>query len=290
MKYTLMTTSMVFPMAGKLSGGASPEDIRKEYSDMMAMISECGLNAVEITSLELDMFGPDYVKKVLEQNGLSCGCVIHMDKYAETDPSKHESIVQSAQEKILEAKYLGAEYVMLALMAQENAEEHSSAELTSALITNIRPIAEFGKEQSITVSIEDTPDIRLPLSGSNEIRPLLDAIPELSLTYDTGNMIFRNEDPVHFYDALRDRVAYVHIKDMEYTESSEGADITEDGRYVRTALHGHGVIDFKSIITALHSGGYDGWLMLEYAGHADHRDNIIAAKEYIDSCFNISRR
>ena len=282
MEYSLMTTSMVFPLLDKFQKGASLEKLKAEYADMLSMVAGCGIPAVEITSLELDVFGFDCVKASLECAGLRCACVIHMDAYAETDEARHGAILVAAKEKILTAKALGAGYVMLALMAQPGAEQHSAEELRKALIRNIQPIAGFGAENGVTVSVEDTPDIRLPLCDSGDIRLILDAIPDLSLTYDTGNMLLRNEDSLSFYRVLKDRVVYVHLKDMEYSDMADGADPTADGRHIRTAIHGNGVLDFPSILRELKADGYEGWLMLEYAGHENHSDNIRAAKEMID--------
>lgn len=286
MKYSLMTTSMVFPMADKLHAGTAMDEVKKEYADMLAMVADCGIPAVEITSLELDVFGLDFVKSALTRAGLTCGCLIHMDTYAETAEPKHGAIEETAMQKILDAKALGADYVMLALMAQPDAEDHGTEELRDALIRNIRPIAAFGAENGVTVSVEDTPDIRLPLCDSADIRPILDAIPALSLTYDTGNMLLKGEDTLAFYRALKDRVVYVHLKDMEYAGQSDNADPTIDRRWIRTALHGQGVLDFGSILRELRAGGYDGWLMLEYAGSENHAANIRAAKEMMDKLIN----
>ena len=283
MKYSLMTTSMVFPLAARLQAGEAPETIREDYRKLFAMIAACGIPAVEVTSLELDLFGFDTVQEALNLAGLECACVIHMDMYAETDPARHEPIVTSAKEKILAAKALGAKYVMLALMAQPEAEQHSMSDLQESLIRNLQPIAAFGKQNGITISVEDTPDIRLPLCDSNDIRPLLDAVHDLSLTYDTGNMILKNEDTLSFYRTLNDRVVYVHLKDMAYTESREGSDPASDGRRVCTVLPGTGVIDFPSVLRELKQNGYNGWLMLEYAEHENHERNIKAAKETIDA-------
>ena len=144
---------------------------------------------------------------------------------------------------VLDAGTLGAKYMMLALMAQPDVEGQDRGQFQDALVRNIRPIASYGKEQGITVSVEDT---------------------------------------LEFYQNLKERVVYVHLKDMEYTDQPEGTDPTSDGCYIRTAIHGKGVIDFQSVLNALYKDGYDGWLMIEYAGNENHRENIRAAQRFLD--------
>ena len=281
MKKSLMTTSMVIPLIRQLQSGVPMEQILENYENILKTAADCGFSYVEITSMELEIFGVENIRKALARAGLRCSCLIHMDTFAETDLQKQERIRTSAVEKLHAAKELGTEYIMLALMAQPDAGSHSAEELREALVRTIRPVAVCGKEMGVTVSVEDTPEISLPLSSSEEMRALLDQIPELFLTYDTGNMLIRGEDPLHFYDALKDRIVYVHLKDMEYCEKNEG-DLTADGRSVKAVLHGRGMIDFKSVLKALKENGYDGILMLEYAGTDNHAENISAAVRYID--------
>jgi sugar phosphate isomerase/epimerase len=273
---------MVLPVIWQIGTDITMEEAFKQYCDILRMVRECGFSAVEVTSLEVDTFGLDHVRAALAETGLKCACLIHMDFFAETDHEKHERIVINAQHKIIAAKELGAKHVMLGLMAQPDAEQHSNEELRESLMRNIRPIAVFGKEQDISVSVEDTPEIRLPLSNSGDLKTVLDSIPELSLTFDTGNMIHGGDDPEHFYQELKGHISYVHLKDMEYTEDYSAGELTADGRFITAAIHGKGIIDFENILRELRQDGYDGWLMLEYVGHENHEENIKAALRYID--------
>jgi L-ribulose-5-phosphate 3-epimerase len=283
MNISLMTTSMVFPLVAQLQAGRSLDEVKAKYAEMLDMIADCGIPAVEVTSLELDVFGVETVRDALSRSGLVCSSVIHMDAYAQTDQANHDGIVDTAKKKILDAKALGAGYVMLALMAQPDIEKHSAEKLREALIGNIRPIAEFGKEQGITVSVEDTPDIRLPLCDSADLALVLEAIPELALTYDTGNMLFKNERTLDFYRKLKERVVYVHLKDVDYTNSSDEADRATDGRFIKAVLHTQGVMDFPAIVRELMDNSYDGWLMLEYVGKNHHAEHICAAKKAVET-------
>ena len=219
MKYSLMTTSMVFPLVEKLHSGVEMETVKKEYADMLHMAAGCGIPAVEITSLQMDVFGLGFVKEKLSESGLACRCLIHMDQYAQTNEEQSKGIVERARGKVLDAGALGAKYMMLALMAQPDAEGQDRGQLQDALVRNIRPIAFYGKEHGITVSVEDT---------------------------------------LGFYQNLKGRVVYVHLKDMEYTDQPDGADPALDGRYIRTVPHGKGVVDFQPILNTLRKDGYDG--------------------------------
>lgn len=274
MKYSLMTTSMVFEILGELEKCGDQENAKSEYRKMLRMIAKLGIPAVDITSLELDLFGLDEVKRTLKEMGLETGGVVHLDTFACTDEMLTERIVNRAKQRIEDACALEADNVMLALMAQENVEQYREEELRNALIRNIAPIAEYGKERGIKVSVEDTPDIRLPLCDRRDTKMLLDAIPGLYLTYDSGNMLLKKDDPIAYYKAFQARICHVHLKDMQYTTENASADVDVDGNHIQAVIHGQGMIDFQRIFECMEAAGYKGYVMIEYVGSGEHEANI----------------
>ena len=67
-------------------------------------------------------------------------------------------------------------------------------------------------------------------SPENSLQLLEDVgSPALQLLYDTGNPIAHGQDPWHFYETVKEKVTYVHIKDgrmadgeMQYTYCGDG--------------------------------------------------------------------
>ncbi len=280
MKYSLMTTTMVIDLLIGMQMGKSREEIERDYAAILKMAADAGFTAVEVTSMDLDLFGMDGVKKLLEENHLAVGGFVHMDQYACTDEAKAEKMIASAKKRIDDAAALGTDNLMLGLMAQEDVSEHCREELQTALIRNIRPIAEYGKQAGIMISVEDTPDIRLPMCDTSDTKALLDAIPELYLTYDTGNMILKQDQTIPYLETFYDRVCHIHLKDMVYVEDGQPGDIDTNGKTIAGCLHGEGIMDFDEIGRHLREHGYDGYAAVEYVGHAD-ADNIKNALAYL---------
>lgn len=279
MKYSLMTTTMLFEILERRNSGIPMDKVKKEYRGVLHETAGLGIPAVEVTSLELDLFGTDFVKASLKENNLAPACLVHLDQYAATNPEQSEEIVKKAIERVQDAIDLGTENMMLALMVQPDAEKYSYEEKQGALIACIKPIARFGAEHGIAVSVEDTPNISLPLCSSKDTAVLLNAIKELHLTYDTGNMMLKGEDPLTFYRQFKNRVSHVHLKDMMYAEHGDPA---VDGRRMSAALHGEGLVGFPEILKELRDDGYNGYLVIEYVGIGDHFAHIKKAKEYLD--------
>ncbi|MCC8104100.1 MAG: sugar phosphate isomerase/epimerase [Clostridiales bacterium] len=274
MKFSLMTTTMVIDLLMEYQKGSGKEEITLKYADMLEMIARLGIPAVEITSIEEDLFGLEEIKKQLKKNHLEVGGFVHLDQYASTNPDRAEGIIALAKRRIDDAVPLGTDNLMLALIAQEDIEEHSRSELAEALIRNIRPIAEYGRRRGIMISVEDTPDIRLPLCNTADTKVLLDAIPELYLTYDSGNMILMHDSPITYLKAFQNRICHVHLKDMAYPEAGHSGDLDIDGRVIAGCMHGEGIVNFGEIGECLREFGYEGTLVIEYVGHDDHEKRI----------------
>jgi inosose dehydratase len=69
---------------------------------------------------------------------------------------------------------------------------------------------------------------------------------------DTGHLQAAGGDPVELIRTYRDRIQYVHIKDLD-----------DAGQFVPL---GQGVVDVAGIVDALRETGFDGWLLVETDG------------------------
>ena len=104
---------------------------------------------------------------------------------------------------------------------------------------------------------------------------------------DVGNILFVDEDPAPFFEAFKEDLKHVHIKD--YLHKPAGSDPvgrywlpTRGRQWLRDTMIGSGVIDFKACMDVLKSIGYDGPLALEL-GHPEPFDvGVQQAMEYLN--------
>ena len=95
---------------------------------------------------------------------------------------------------------------------------------------------------------------------------LIKEVPGLKLVFDTGNPVFQRDrakaipypwqDPLEFYEAIKEHVVHVHIKDCLNPLEGE----TEPERYT---LPGEGQARLPEILAALKRDGYKGALAIE---------------------------
>ncbi len=126
---------------------------------------------------------------------------------------------------------------------------------------------------------------------------LQEAVPGLKWVYDTGNPVFNpdrskprpypRQDSWDFYQALKEHVVHVHIKDGYWND---------EGECVFT-MPGEGVGHVERIVADLASDGYDGYLSIEphvatifHDTGEDDSDPEEKAREMYDSYVEYGRR
>ncbi len=87
------------------------------------------------------------------------------------------------------------------------------------------------------------------------------------LCLDTGHVLAGGGDPVKIALEYRDRVAHVHLKDVDAAMAAQvRRGESTYHRAVSDGLYrplGGGDVDLVTVITALEEAGYDGWYVLE---------------------------
>jgi len=81
------------------------------------------------------------------------------------------------------------------------------------------------------------------------------ASPALKLIFDTGNPVTYGQDAFAYYQAVREHIIHVHIKDYVRDPSASGG--------YRAVFPGEGEGRVREIVADLKRTGYDGWYSME---------------------------
>jgi inosose dehydratase len=98
------------------------------------------------------------------------------------------------------------------------------------------------------------------VESRDEIEALLDGV-DVALLLDTGHLLAAGGDPVAALHDWRERIDYVHLKDVDLEILHSAADWSSAWRRNPFCELGTGDLDVAAFVTAL--GGYDGWLVVE---------------------------
>ena len=134
-------------------------------------------------------------------------------------------------------------------------------------------VCRLAQGSGIDVTVEDFGVAGSPNGSIAGCRHMLDNVEGLKFTFDTGNFACYGEDPFTAYAALKDRVAYVHLK-----ERPRGP----DGRIAIGNLPvGDGALELDRLIRTLVADGYTGAFAVE---QFDLDDQLTALRRSADFC------
>lgn len=100
-----------------------------------------------------------------------------------------------------------------------------------------------------------------------------------AINFDPSHLVWQGVDPVRFIDAVGDRIAHCHIKDVIRTLDGASSIL---GSHLGFGDHrrgwdfrspGRGEVDFEAIIRALNRAGYGGPLSVEWEDSAMDREH-----------------
>ena len=132
------------------------------------------------------------------------------------------------------------------------------------LLANLDRVAATAAARGVTAvlhphvgtMVETRADVDRVLAGS-----------AIALCLDTGHLLIGGTDPVALARAVPDRVAHVHLKDVDAAlaacvRSGELTYTEAVAKRMYTPL-GTGDVDIAGIVAVLRDNGFDGWFVLE---------------------------
>jgi len=132
-------------------------------------------------------------------------------------------------------------------------------EIEKRIIDSYAEPVKIAEQEGIILALENEHSCYLGTGA--EVARVAQAVdsPHLRICWDPGNALCAGETPYpDGYEAVRDLVAHVHVKDG----------VLEDGK-VRFVVVGEGAIDYAGQFDALRCDGYTGWISLETHARID---------------------
>lgn len=152
------------------------------------------------------------------------------------------------------------------------------------IIGALRETCAIGEQLGMSVSIEDFDNPLSPCGKVEDVGFLLDAVPGLMHTLDTGNYAFFGQDMRNALIQFADRIVHVHLKDRAVSPylPGEEAILSVPGTPLYSAPVGCGYIPIEECLAALKSRNYDGFMSAEFFGASDMRTYLKQSSENID--------
>ena len=275
-------------LSGRLDAAAAG-DIKFGYAaitwngdDLKAIedISAVGFKGIQLRSPILEKFGdkPGALKDLLAKHRLTMVALssgnVRIDPAVEKEEiAKHTSNAKFVRE-------VGGLYLQVTDERPKRAIVPADFERMGKLLT------EIGKR---------TADLGVALGYHNhmnnlgerpeEVRAVLGAADPkfVKLELDTAHYQMGGGDPIAAVKEYRDRLLFLHIKDLETPIPGATGDLSRSYRFVEL---GRGKVNLKGVFDALNAVGFKGWAVVELDRVPDDartpKESAVIAKQYLE--------
>jgi inosose dehydratase len=213
----------------------------------LAEVAAAGYEGVELFDGNLAEFAddPGPLREALEQHGLKLVGVYSGANLVFPDVLPEE--LWRIRRACEWAAQFNAEHLVVGGGAQRS-EPPTDADY-DRLAAGLDEVARIAEGHGLLASFH--PHLSTIVESPEQIERVFDRS-SIRFCPDTGHLQAAGGDPVALVRTYRDRIAYVHIKDLD-----------ESGGFVPL---GQGVLDVAGVVAVLQETGYEGWLTVETDG------------------------
>ena len=148
-------------------------------------------------------------------------------------------------------------------------------------IEGVRAVSAHCRAAGLIPMVEDFDDHRSPTCRPDDITRLLDAVPDLAFTFDTGNFAILGESPLDLYPRFAGRIAYLHAKDRSAKAECGAAVAAPDGTMLRSCPVGAGDIPFAELFRRLAADGIDVPVAIECFGADNMLSSVLSSARFL---------
>ena len=155
---------------------------------------------------------------------------------------------------------------------------------TAAMIEALAKTCIIAKEYNVAVTVENFDDRYSPCGKISSVKRLLESVPDLRYTLDTGNYAYFDENVLTALSLFGEKIAHVHLKDRSPVPFAEGETGIESvlGKPLFPAPAGYGIIPIKECLKELKRLKYNGYISVEHFNAQNQLKYMTDSSERLD--------
>jgi len=238
------------------------KDGRMSYEDFIEEAYRIGLDGVELTLYWLPSKNTSYLRKIKRLalfRGLPISCAGISTNFCNPDSSERKKAIETAKEGLDIAHELGAP--CLRVFGGHVPEGYTETEATKWVIESLKSCVDYAQNNGVVIALENHGGIT---SKADNVIRIVEGVGSswLRVNLDLGN--YRES----IYEEIAKTVAYaVHI-------------------HAKVSVAGGVKIDYQRIKEILESGGYNGFLSIEYEEKEDPKIGVPRFAKYLLDLFH----
>jgi len=240
--------------------------------------AELGIEFVHVNG-DFWMENESRVDDLLAKAGLYVGSSDNIFQFTQgRDVDKAEKLI-----RFLSCK--GVEQLLLIPGFVHEAQSRQSAMDEAA--KHMKELMYLARCLHVKCSLEDYDNANAPFGTWQELKWYVEQIPELGISFDTGNFAYFGQDAKEAYQQLKPYICHVHAKDRKYT-GRDGEEPLKalDGKRLYPSAVGSGEMPMKEILGDLKANGYQGGVLIEHFGSADMLADMRRSAEWLKQLMN----
>lgn len=214
------------------------------------------------------------VDELLDKAGLYAGSSDNIFQLTQgKDVDKAEKLIRFLSRK-------GVEQLLLIPGFVHEAQSRQSAMDEAA--KHMKELVYLARSLHVQCSLEDYDNSSAPFGTWQELKWYVEQVPDLKISFDTGNFAYFGQDALEAYAQLKPYICLVHAKDRKYAgRAGESPLKAMDGKLLYPSAVGSGEMPMQEILSDLKASGYQGGVLIEHFGSADMMADMRDSVEWL---------
>ncbi|SET23059.1 sugar phosphate isomerase/epimerase [Paenibacillus sp. NFR01] len=246
----------------------------QSVEEIVSQVKQWGIDQVELD--RDDITSSEELLALLSPHHIGVSSIYGFYSFG-TDPD-----LSVAKIHIQHAVQLNCPRIMIIPGFLTGTSDEAVAEERENMLAAMREVCALAKPHGITVTIEDFDDRTSPIATAGQMLWFAERLPDLRITFDTGNFIYSEQPLLEAYDLLKDKIVHIHCKDRRLTsDAGESFIVTIGGRRLYPSPVGAGCIEIKAILDRQLQAGYEGMFVIEHFDALDQLDYMKKSAEWL---------
>ncbi len=232
--------------------------------DVIKCCADAGAEGIELMDRHTQLGPVEELASQISDAGMVMNSLCLPCDFVQSDDALAEA-VDAAAERMDVALAIGCKLLMLSPGSRKESWEYG--DIRRSMAKGMALLCARAAPHGVTVTTENHGGMAALRGKTEHLLEFKELAPDLFLTYDSGNFVLADEDPMAALHALMPWIVHVHLKD--WRQASPRAAKTSrsiSGRRYEGIVIGDGVVPTREIVTTLLEEGYDGYLSIEYTG------------------------
>lgn len=238
---------------------------------------ETGMEYSDIIAAYFDIYPLDEYMKLYKESGMKPGSLITSYNITARDKEERDKNINAVKDLLDRIPEYNIPDIMLSAMTESTNTRDDVLEQREFLVEGFGVLTDYAKKNGVSIGFENRNSSARPDSTIEDIKYILDNVPDLGFVYDTANLYIADQDPFEMYNAFRDRITHFHFKD--WIDDPNGSIQKNGVACLSGCAVGKGILPLRELAKLIKKDNFDSRASIEINKYS----GIVGIEEIDDS-------